>query len=133
MVSPVGVEHMAYSSFVVCTLEAAVAALLMAHLHDMASFVVKDDTSYGEEEILHIHALLDEETSEEITELEQLYFLILSFRLGLNVEEPYALTVAGQHVKELVLCHHHILTDFFDDVVWQLIVSTERDVFILLS
>ena len=97
----------------------------MAHLHDLRAVAAEDDGRHGEEEILHVRTLLDEETVQLVAELELLNVLVLCLLFRLLVKEPHALAVAGQHVVELVLAHHHVVGHLLDDLVGQLVVVAE--------
>ena len=99
----------------------------------MAAFFVKDDTGHREEKILHIHALLYEETVERVAELEHLDFLVSGFLLGLRVKETDSLPVAGEDIEKFVLAHHHVLAHLVNNLVWQLVIRAKGNVHVFLA
>ena len=124
---------MMYLPLFIAFLKAAVATLLVTQLHDAQAVGAEDDASHSEEEVFHVGALLDEEFVQLVAELELLHLLVLSLQLRLLVIEADALAVAGQHVVELVLCHHHVLANLLDNLVGQLVVGPERHIQVCLS
>ena len=105
----------------------------MSDCHDAVALLVEDDSRDAEKEILHIRNLLQEESAQRIVHLEEIDILVVAWQFGFDVVVLESKTVAGEHVEKFVLCHHAALSDAFDELIGQEVVSTKGNIGVVFA
>ena len=82
------------------------------------------DASHGQEEILHVCDLLEEQLMQRVPEAETSDICILRILAGVAIDEAYALTIAGLNVEKLALRCHHVLAQTVHHLPGHLVITT---------
>ena len=121
---PVGVVDVAHASRAVGLLEARPAGFLVDDAVDARAVAAEDEHGHGEEVVLHVRSLLEEEGAEAVA-LREAPCLRVGRGLPLQVLELEARAVAGEDVEELVLGGHFVRPHKVAQLVGEFVVRTE--------
>ena len=130
---PITIEDMSNLAVGVSLLQSCKTSLLAHHTHNLVTFIIQDNHSYGEVEVLHIQYLLHKLLVQLIAEAELLYVCVLGLLKSLLVEESHAPTIAGEHIEELVLRQHKAIAYLPDNLKRQQVVGTERHILVFTA
>ena len=125
---PVGVIDALNHALAVGFLEPAVAGFLVHEAVDPVAVAAEDEHGDSEEEVLHVRGLLEREHGDGVVDHPTADVLVGGGATGVDVHQLGACPVAGEHVEELVLCHHLVGAYHVDNLVGQFVIVTPCDI-----
>ena len=125
---PVGVIDVLNLALAVGFLEPAVAGFLVHEAVDPVAVAAEDEHGDSEEEVLHVRGLLEREHGDGVVDHPAADVLVGGGATGVDVHQLGACPVAGEHVEELVLCHHLVGAYHVDNLVGQFVIVTPCDI-----